>query len=689
MSFFDELKRRNVIRVAVAYLVAAWVLAQIATVGADALGAPDWIMKMLITLLAIGLVPTLFFSWVYELTPEGLKKESDVRREDSVNKLTAKKLDIAIIVLLVGAIGLFAIDRFLLDGSREAKPTEEIVGAVVAEAVTPAETVLALGVAVLPFANMSPDQENAFFASGVHGEILNNLAKIGNLKVISRTSVLIYSENPKNLREIAEELGVSHIVEGSVRRFGNRVRVSAQLIDVHTDEHMWTANFARDLTMENIILIQSEIAQEIAAALEAEISPEVAARIAKKPTENLEAYDFYLRGLESFGRPGWLEKDLKRAQNFFSRAVELDPNFALAHARLSMAHSLIWDNYETTDERLEKILPGAKRALELDPGLPQGHFAMGWFYYDAYSDFERALTEFAKAEKGLPGSDELLEHQAWMYWQSGRHEEAIALLEKAFILNPNDPQHTDGLAWLFFTLRRIDESESYVNKTLSLAPESSAAVFFKASIRFIREGRLGPFRSAIEQHPDLNRERWWIAFHDRDYEAADEFLSRMGKKTLSLLWTTSLPKSVLVGITAQSAGDMQRATKAFDSARVILEREIINSPRDAIVHSALGFAYAGLNRKEDAVREGIMAVRLQPITKDAMEGPGFVRELAMIYTMVGQPEEAISQLELFYAVPNYTPIELLKLDPRMDPLRDHPRFRALVEKYRWKGGERR
>ena len=242
------------------------------------------------------------------------------------------------------------------------------------------------------------------------------LAKIGNLKVISRTSVLIYGENPKNLREVAEELGVSHIVEGSVRRFGNRVRVSAQLTDVHTDENLWTANFARELTMENIILIQSEIAQEIAAALEAEISPEAAARIAKKPTENLQAYDFYLRGLESFGRPGWLEKDLKRAQNFFSRAVELDPDFALAHARLSMAHSLIWDNYETTDERLEKVLPGAKRALELDPDLPQGHFAMGWYYYDAYSDFERALTEFAKAEKGLPGSDELLEHQAWMYW---------------------------------------------------------------------------------------------------------------------------------------------------------------------------------------------------------------------------------------------------------------------------------
>ena len=201
-------------------------------------------------------------------------------------------------------------------------------------------------------------------------------------------------------------------------------------------------------------------------------------------------------------------------------------------------------------------------------------------------------------------------------------------------------------------------------------------------------GHLALLRSAIEQHPKLTRERWRGAFFDRDYEAAIEFLSRTDEDTVGLQGMY-VPKSLLIGITAQSAGDRQRATKAFDSARVILEREIIDSPTDASVHSALGLAYASLNRKEDAVREGLLAVRLNPVSKDAVFGPQLIRQLATIYTVVGQPEEAIAQLELFYSVPNYTPIELLNLDPRMDPLRDHPRFQALVEKHRWKGGESR
>ncbi len=220
MSFLGELKRRNVIRVAVAYFVAAWVLAQIAAVGADAFGAPGWVMKMLITLLAIGLVPTLFISWVYELTPEGLKKESNVRAEDSVTTQTARKLDIAVIVLLVAAIGLFAIDRFLIDRGSEPVYTEEVVSAEVAEAVSPVETALALGVAVLPFTNLSPDPDNAFFAAGVHEDVLTYLSRVADLRVISRTSVIRYAVSDLSLPEIGRELGVSHVLEGSVRRAG-------------------------------------------------------------------------------------------------------------------------------------------------------------------------------------------------------------------------------------------------------------------------------------------------------------------------------------------------------------------------------------------------------------------------------------------------------------------------------------
>ena len=542
-------------------------------------------------------------------------------------------------------------------------------------------------IAVLPFENRSADEEDvAFFADGIHDDLLTALFKIRDLKVISRTSMIGYRNTTKKISEIAGELGVATVLEGGVQRAGNRVRINVQLIDAESDEQLWADSFDRELTVENLFAIQSEIARQITTALEAEFSPEEVARVAKKPTENLQAYDLYLQGMEFLKRPGWPEEYLERARELLTQAVELDPNFALAHARLSTVDGVYWATYEKIDERLEKVRLAAERALALDPDLPAGHFAMGWFYYDAYRDFERALAEFAKAEKGLPGSDELLWNQGWMYYQSGRSEEAIETWEKALILNPYDPQLTHSLAWLLYRHRRFDDAEYYIDKTLSLAPESSSAALVKGYIRYIREGQLRPLRSAVERYPELDRDRWWVEFLDRNYEAADEFLSRTDEETLQYLGDY-LPKSLLMGITAQSAGERQRAAKAFASAREILEREIISRPKDASVHSALGFAYAGLNRKEDAVREGLLAVRLHPVSKDALGGPKFTLHLATIYTMVGQPAEAIAQLELYYSVPNGIPIELLNLDPHMDTLRDHPRFRALVEKYRWEGGE--
>ena len=376
MSFFAELKRRNVIRVAVAYLVAAWVLAQIAAVGADAFGAPGWVMKMLITLLAIGLVPTLFISWVYELTPEGLKKESNVRAEDSITTHTARKLDIAVIVLLVAAIGLFAIDRFLLDWGSEAAPTEEMVGAEVAEAVKPAEAALALGVAVLPFTNLSPDPDNAFFAAGVHEDLLTYLSGVAALRVIARPSVERYANSDLSLPEIGRVLGVSNIMGGSVRRAGNRVRVTFQLIDSATGAHVWAENY--DRTLEDIFAIQTEIAQAVVARVEAELTPQEAAGLAEIPTSSIEAYDEYLRGLERRNTEAvgdtWADYD--GISNHFLRATELDPDFLAAWLMMmEISGGAVLLTPDPDGLHLRRVLSALARIQALAPDSPESDLA--------------------------------------------------------------------------------------------------------------------------------------------------------------------------------------------------------------------------------------------------------------------------------------------------------------------------
>src|SRR3954467_6155479 len=376
-SFFEEVKRRKVYRVAVAYAVVAGGAIQLASAVFPAWEVPNWALRLTILLLLIGFPIALILAWALEVTPEGIRATPSIpmapRRRRNIVALVAIG-----VVVSVGA-GLFLLPR------ASARKMDK-------------------SIAVLPFENFSDDKENAFFADGIQDDILTNLSKIGDLKVISRTSVMPYRGKEKNVREIAQALGVSTILEGSVRKSGNRVRVNVQLINAVNDEHIWSDVYDRDMT--DVFAIQTDLAKKIAQELSAKLSPTEKEQIARKPTENGEAYLAFVQAHNLHHNLEELPK-LKQAEELYERALQLDPNFALAVASYSRLQSWIYHTYEPTPQRKEKARALAERALQLQPDLPEAHLALGFAFYYGERDYARALAEFALAQNGLPNEAEV------------------------------------------------------------------------------------------------------------------------------------------------------------------------------------------------------------------------------------------------------------------------------------------
>src|ERR1700716_1120137 len=375
-GFFEEIKRRKVYRVAVAYAVVAGGVIQLASAVFPAWELPGWALRLVIVLLLVGFPISLILAWALEVTPQGIRTTpappTAPRRRRNVVAL------VAIGIVISAAAGFFLLPR------ASARKLDK-------------------SIAVLPFENFSDDKENAFFADGIQDDILTNLSKIGDLKVISRTSVMPYRGKTQNLREIGKTLGVSNILEGSVRRAGNRVRVNVQLIDANTDEHLWASDYDRDLT--DVFAIQTDLAQKISEALQAKLSPSEKSRIERKPTENGEAYLAFVQAhnlqsaVEDVGK-------LKQSEQLYARAIELDPKFALAFARYSQLESWILHTFDRTTERREKARALARQALQLQPDMPEAHLAMGFSLYYGDNDFGGALKEFEIAQRDLPNEAE-------------------------------------------------------------------------------------------------------------------------------------------------------------------------------------------------------------------------------------------------------------------------------------------
>lgn len=459
VSFFAELKRRNVFRVAVAYSVIAWILAQVADLAFDNFGSPEWVSKTVLFILVLGLPLAVFFAWAFELTPEGLKKEKDVDRSQSITPQTGRKLDLTIIGVLVIGIGFLMFDRFTGDDDSAAVEVVKTDSA-------------RLSIAVLPFENRSDRPEDEYFTEGIHDDLLTTMANIGSMKVISRTSVMEYKETTKKIPEIAKELGVANILEGGIQRSGNHVRINVQLIDAITDEHLWAEIYDRELTAENLFAIQSEVSNAIAKALNATLSPQEVQRVSSIPTQSLEAYEAYL-----LGRQKWSARtaaSTAEAVTLFQKAIDLDPDYAQAYAGLADAyrHQVPYGGLPEA-EALPKAERAVRKALVLDDQLAEGYATLGGLLAQQNRDLAEAEAALKRALELNPAYSDAYNWLALTYQASGEFEKAQTVVRKGLEVDPLSLVLQLNLGLNLGALGRTDEMRAAVERLIEVAPESA------------------------------------------------------------------------------------------------------------------------------------------------------------------------------------------------------------------------
>jgi serine/threonine-protein kinase len=551
-----------------------------------------------------------------------------------------------------------------------------------------AATVPYKSIAVLPFDNLSADPENAFFTDGVQDEILNNLAKIADLKVISRTSVMQYKTGVKrNVREIATALGVANVVEGSVQRAANRVRVSAQLIDARTDTHLWVNSYDRPL--DNVFAIQSDIAKAIASQLQAKLSPTEKAAIEQPLTTNLIAYDCYLRAKKLFvlSYDARIFENVRQSIRLLDQAVAHDPTFLLAYCLLARAHVYLYFlGVDHTHARVALANEARDATLRLGPDRGEAHLAAAWVAYLGHLDYETALTEVAIARRGLPNDASVFEITAFIARRQGHWEQFIRDLERAVELDPRSVVLLHGAAHTYQFLRRFPDMAQALDRALAIIPNDATSRVWRAQIDLESRADTQPehdaIRKIVTEDPstaDLFAERWLdLALCRRDAAETATALASLSPEGMQRL-NVPMPRSFCEGLAARVRGDSTGAKTAFSAARVEMEKMLREQPDYAQALCVLRMIDAALGRKEDAIREGRRAVELLPVTKDAWTGAEVLTNLAITYAWAGEKDLAIKRLEELVRIPSPISYGQLRLHPFWDPLRGDPRFEKLLE----------
>jgi serine/threonine-protein kinase len=547
-------------------------------------------------------------------------------------------------------------------------------------------------IAVLPFQNFSPDKANAFFADGVQDDILTSLAKIKDLRVISRSSVMNFRDAAgQNLRQIGKKLGVANVLEGSVRREGDRVVVNVQLVDARSARQIWANRY--DRTLADSLGLQGELASEIAEALRATLSTDEQARVTTKPTQNPDAYVFYLRANQIARNPDTLLEDYKTAEQLYMQAIALDPDFALAHARLASVCAEVFHYYEPTVDWKTQARTEAQIALRLQPNLAEAHFALGQCIYWMDQDYEQALQQFDIAARLSPSNGDIARLIAAIKRRQGKWQEALEEYERVAKLDPQNPNTVRELIFINTAMRRWPEAAKWAERMRAMAPASIVAKVQSGYVDFWWKGDTQLLKSLVDQVPAgvdpdgaVTSVRWEVAMLRRDYFVAKNIFQTSSVTELSYTNAGTTPRSFFEGCTYLAQGDDLNAQKAFELARPAFEVAVQEAPASANRHANLGWLYAFMGRKEDAIREGQRAVELKPESQDAVDGPLMNCYLALIYARIGEKELAIPLIERLLRTPGAVDsadysitINDLKYRWEWDPIRGDPRFQKLLE----------
>ncbi|MEY2520171.1 MAG: hypothetical protein QOF24_1930 [Verrucomicrobiota bacterium] len=660
-GFFEEIKRRKVYRAAVAYIVVAGGVIQLASAVFPAWELPTWALRLVIIMLLVGFPISLILAWALEVTPEGIRTTpapaSSPRFRRNVVALVA-----------VGVIVSAAAGFFLLPRASARKLDKSI--------------------AVLPFENFSDDKENAFFADGIQDDILTNLAKIGDLKVISRTSVMSYRGKEKNVREIGKALGVSTILEGSVRKDGTRVRVNVQLIDAVNDEHIWAEDYDRDLT--DVFAIQTDLAQKIAHELRAHLSPAEKIMMTQKPTQNGEAYLAFVQAHDLQTHRDDLPK-LKQAEQLYDRALQLDSRFALAAAGASRLQSWIYHSFEPTELHKNKARVLALRALKAQPAMPEGHLALGFSVYYGERDYEQALREFAVAERGLPNEADVYLAIGAIQRRQGKWEESNANLEKAASLSPNDTWPLQNLALNYAILRNFGSANKTIDRALKLEPSSLSLWSIKAKLAISETGNFEIVERGIrnflaQQKPDASDPRMGgelaqALLLQRKYAEALREAEKIRDDAPGHEPEAVLSKYEVIGLAKKMLKDEAGSREALLRAKELAEKYVKEAPAEALRHSKLAEIHAWLGEKDAAIAEAKRGTEFLPESVDAFDGPTATESLAEVYAIVGEQQQAIDLLDGLLSRPSAVTIAMLKTIPLWDCIRDNPRFTEMLKKH--------
>jgi TolB-like protein/Tfp pilus assembly protein PilF len=674
-NFFAELKRRNVYKVAVAYAVVSWLLIQAASILFPTFEAPPWVMKVFVVVLLLGTVPALIFAWAFEITPEGIRRESEIAPNESISQHTGRKIVALTIAVALLAAGLFAFQ--LLRPKTVRLPSVATPGS----PPPPTSAVPEKSIAVLPFESLSDDKTNAYFAAGIQDEILTRLSKIADLKVISRSSTEKYASTPGNLRDVGNQLGVANLLEGSVQKAGQAVHINVQLIKAATDAHLWAESYDREL--QNIFGVEGEVAGRIAEALNAKLTGPEEQAIAQKPTTNPAAYDAYLhaRAVEvaRFDLPGE-----QQVANEYLTAAQLDPNFALAWARMASVRSFLYFNaVDRATNSAAAVKEAADRASALAPELGEAWLAQGDYRYHVLHDLPGGLQAYEGAIKRVPNSAEAYGDMAFVERRLGRWDAAVSHFQKALQLDPRSLQLCIFTGETLGYLRRFHEAHEYVDRALQLAPDGARALIAQVNL-LMAEGRVDEAGKVVARTNDNSplgvSGKTSQLILERRFDDAAAIIQTYLKPTAGDGSLDLNQKGFLstLGFCQDRAGKSAgaQATYARGVHEIKPTPETVVPVDQTLESVVLAQCYAGLGDKDKALATAREAV--VDYAGDAVNKPLAEITLAQIEAQLGDIDDAIAALPHLLEVPAGLTPSLLKLDPYWDPLRKDARFQKLV-----------